>query len=142
MGVTWYWHDGCFMHQPARDLFGQVPITLQDVRAWLIAVPRIDPDSPRAARYFTSYNVTQKIAAAKIAGTFEQAVHNREQPAGALVAALQVGLGRRQFSTLSPLTRENSPVLSVTMMKPCAMAAPAIIESRSPIDVPALARVA
>ena len=70
------------MRQPVRDLFGQVPITHQDVAAWLLAVPRMDPDSPRAAWYIRAYSVTDKIAAAKLAGTFELVTAPRDPPAG------------------------------------------------------------
>lgn len=54
-----------------RDLFGQVPVTLCNVRAWLLAVPRIDPDGPRAAHYVAAWNVPAKIEAAKLRGDFD-----------------------------------------------------------------------
>lgn len=66
-----------------HDLFGQVPVTRQDVRAWLISVPRIDPDGPRAAHYARTYAVAEKIAQAKLAGTFDAITAPRERPAGA-----------------------------------------------------------
>lgn len=69
------------MRQPVRDLFGQIPITYQDVDAWLLAVPRLCPSSPRAAWYVKAYSVADKIAAAKIAGTFEQITTPRGAPA-------------------------------------------------------------
>ncbi len=69
------------MRQPVRDLFGQVPISHDDIAAWLVAVPRMDPASPRAARYVVAYSVTDKIATAKLNGTFEATVQSREQPA-------------------------------------------------------------
>ena len=55
----------------AVDLFGEVAVTADDVRAWLRAVPRLDPDSPRARWYVDAYDVPAKIRAAKLAGTFE-----------------------------------------------------------------------
>lgn len=64
------------------DLFGQVPVTVQDVESWLRAVPRIDPHSPRAAHYVRAYDVPAKIAAAKLAGTFESITAPREPPPG------------------------------------------------------------
>lgn len=64
-----------------RDLFGCVIVTRDDVDRWLLAVPRLCPDSPRAAWYVRAYNVTEKIAAAKLAGEFEQLTQAREAPA-------------------------------------------------------------
>lgn len=67
------------MHQPVRDLFGQVPVTLPEIDAWLQAVPRIDPTSPRAANYVKWYAVADKIRAAKLAGMLD-AILAREPP--------------------------------------------------------------
>lgn len=69
------------MHQPVRDLFGEVPITRADVDAWLLAVPRISPHSRRAAWYIRAYDVIGKITRAKIAGEFEQLTAARDAPA-------------------------------------------------------------
>lgn len=60
------------MTESKTDLFGEVVVTLEDVRLWLASVPRIDPDSPRALRYALSWNVPAKIRAAKLAGWFDQ----------------------------------------------------------------------
>ena len=59
------------MREPPLDLFGQVRVTHDDVAAWLRAVPRIDPESPRAAAYVRGYDVPAKVAAAKQNGTFD-----------------------------------------------------------------------
>lgn len=67
------------MYQPVLDLFGQVPVTRQDIDAWLESVPRIAPDSPRAAWYIQAYNVPGKIAAAKLNGEFEHLTHRAPQ---------------------------------------------------------------
>lgn len=56
------------------DLFGQVQVTKQDVYAWLLAVPAIDPASPRAASYVRDYGVVQKITRAKLDGSFDTTV--------------------------------------------------------------------
>ena len=70
------------MRQPVLDLFGEVVVTQQDVREWVMAVPRLDPDSERAAAYVRDYDVPGKIRAAKIRGDFEQLVNTaRERPA-------------------------------------------------------------
>lgn len=54
-----------------RDLFGEIPVLLDDVLAWMLAVPRIPPGSPHFAAYVRDYNVPDKIRAAKLAGEFE-----------------------------------------------------------------------
>lgn len=54
------------------DLFGQVQILKADVYAWLLAVPRIDPASPRAFTYVRDFGVIQKITAAKLDGRFDE----------------------------------------------------------------------
>ena len=58
------------MHQPVRDLFGEVPVTWPEINAWLEAVPGIPRDSWRAAPYIRGYNVAGKVAATKLAGTY------------------------------------------------------------------------
>lgn len=66
------------MYQPVRDLFGEVPITRADIDAWLLCVPRINPDSPRAAWYIRAYNVADKITCAKLSGEFEHLTAARD----------------------------------------------------------------
>lgn len=78
---------------PGADLFGVVPVSVDEVRAWLAAVPRIDPDGPRAADYVRSFRVVEKIQAAKVAGTFDAAVKDKGPHDGGpsrLAAALSV----------------------------------------------------
>jgi hypothetical protein len=53
------------------DLFGDVPVTHDDINAWLRQVPRIEPGSRRAAHYVQGYDVIGKIKRAKLEGTFE-----------------------------------------------------------------------
>ncbi len=60
------------------DLFGEVPITHDDVDAWLRAVPRIEPTSHRANQYIKSYSVVEKIAQAKLRGLFDSIVTRPE----------------------------------------------------------------
>lgn len=59
---------------PALDLFGEVPITFDDLRAWVAAMTRLDPDSSRAEWYIKNWNVADKVRAAKLAGTFEATI--------------------------------------------------------------------
>ena len=70
------------MYQPAHDLFGEVVVTQAAVRAWLVAVPRIDPDSPRAGHYVRGYDVVGKIRAAKARGLFDAVTAPRDPPPG------------------------------------------------------------
>jgi len=62
------------MQASVYDLFGEVPVYRHDIDAWLLAVPRISPDSPRAPAYIRSYDVVGKIQRFKVAGTFEATV--------------------------------------------------------------------
>lgn len=43
-----------------------------DCVRWMLAVPKISPDSPRFVQYFSRWVVPEKIARAKAAGTFEE----------------------------------------------------------------------
>lgn len=58
------------------DLFDSVPVTRADVYAWLLALPGLDPQSPRAAEYVRTFDVVGKIMLAKLAGTFDAAVES------------------------------------------------------------------
>lgn len=59
------------MQPRVLDLFGQVQVLKADVYAWLLAVPQIDPASPRAFTYVRDFGVIQKITAAKLDGRFD-----------------------------------------------------------------------
>lgn len=63
-----------------KDLFGDVPVTWPEVHAWLAAVPRIPPDSPRAAWYLQAYDVVGKIKAAKLAGRLDDCLRSVSVP--------------------------------------------------------------
>ena len=52
---------------PPYDLFGEVPVTWQEVWDWVENVAGIPRDSWRAAYYAEFWNVPEKIRAAKIA---------------------------------------------------------------------------
>lgn len=62
------------MRPLARDLFGEIPVTLDELLAWMLAVPGLAPTSPRFAWYVRGWNVIDKIRAAKEAGTFDAIV--------------------------------------------------------------------
>lgn len=60
------------MSENPFDLFGEVPVTADDVNRWLLSVPHLDPGSPRAAWYVKGWNVVDKIRQAKISGRWHQ----------------------------------------------------------------------
>lgn len=60
------------MLESPRDLFGEVPVTTPEIDAWLRAIPRIEPGSPRAAYYVKHWDVPAKIRAAKLRGEWHQ----------------------------------------------------------------------
>lgn len=68
------------MQPQIYDLFGQIPVYLHYIEAWLWSVPRISPDSPRAPAYIRGYDVIGKIQAAKLRGDFDQVVRPRPAP--------------------------------------------------------------
>jgi hypothetical protein len=53
-------------------LFREQSVTQADIDAWLLAVPRLDLASPRAAAYVRQHNVAEKVARAKVAGRFHE----------------------------------------------------------------------
>jgi hypothetical protein len=63
-----------------RDLFGEVPVTWPEIWAWLEAVPGIARDSWRARYYLDSWNVPDKIRAAKLAGALDAILTDSRQP--------------------------------------------------------------
>lgn len=71
---------GFFMRTSAVDLFGEVPVYHHDIDAWLRAVPRLEPGTPRAAHYVQAWRVVDKIKAAKLAGTFYDLVESESAP--------------------------------------------------------------
>ncbi len=94
----------------AFDLFGEVPVTLSDVLAWMLAVPGIPPTSTRFGQYVRGYDVIGKIRQAKIAGTFDQVLDAPDRPApyrlaAAIAAADSIGAsyarGTRAIASLS-----------------------------------------
>lgn len=63
---------------PALDLFGQVPVSVDEVLLWCETVAGIPPDSPRLAHYVRAWRVVEKIRAAKLAGTFAATVQKKK----------------------------------------------------------------
>ena len=59
------------MRPHVLDLFGEIIVTHADIAAWLVNIPRIHPDSPRAAHYVRGWDVVGKVRHAKAHGQFE-----------------------------------------------------------------------
>ncbi len=53
-----------------RDLFGEIPVTWDEVWLWIEKVALIPRDSPRAEYYARTWNVPEKVRQAKQSGTF------------------------------------------------------------------------
>jgi hypothetical protein len=62
--------------RPARDLFGEIPVTWPEVWLWVETVPHIPRESWRAAYYLKCWNVPDKIRAAKLNGTYQETMTN------------------------------------------------------------------
>lgn len=71
-----------FMGEPILDLFGEVRVTTDDIDAWLRAVPRLEPGTPRAAHYVEAWGVVEKIKRAKLEGRFDAIVTPAPRGAG------------------------------------------------------------
>jgi hypothetical protein len=88
------------MQPAARDLFGEIPVTLEELLAWMLAVPGIPPtDARRFAYYVRHWNVIEKIQAAKADGTFEDAISANRTPAAwpsRLAATIEVAEAQRR----------------------------------------------
>lgn len=53
---------------PAEDLFGEIPVTWDDIWNWVEVIAGIPRNSWRASWYVEAWNVPDKIRAAKRAG--------------------------------------------------------------------------
>lgn len=56
---------------PAVDLFGEVPVTQDEIRAWVALNSPVHLVARHFDNYVTRYGVADKIRAAKLAGTFD-----------------------------------------------------------------------
>jgi hypothetical protein len=69
------------MHQPPFDLFGEIPVTHEDIEAWVHAVaPRWMEPRRSFESYVRAWDVPAKIRAAKVSGTFEAIIDQPRQP--------------------------------------------------------------
>jgi hypothetical protein len=59
------------------DLFGQVVVTYEDLELWVSALaPGFAVNDHRRAHYIARWNVADKVARAKLAGTFDATIEN------------------------------------------------------------------
>lgn len=56
---------------PVIDLFGEVPVTDQEVEMWIAVVAPRWYGSRRMPFYIRDWNIKQKVASAKLAGMFD-----------------------------------------------------------------------
>lgn len=62
------------LRQPAADLFGEVPITFDDLRAWVASTSPVNLEERNYDNYLRRYNVVDKVRAAKTSGDFERII--------------------------------------------------------------------
>lgn len=63
------------------DLFGEVPVTEDEIFAWVAAVaPRWLSPERAYHRYVRDWNVAAKVRAAKLAGTFHSTIEKPRRP--------------------------------------------------------------
>lgn len=60
------------MTPPLYDLFGEIPVTLEEIEIWIDVVPALPRDSWRRAHYARGWNVAEKIRAWKAAGRWDE----------------------------------------------------------------------
>ena len=65
------------MYQPVHDLFGEVPVTLAEVRAWVESSSPMNLAERGYDAYVRRYDVAGKVRAAKLRGDFDQAISRR-----------------------------------------------------------------
>ncbi|MFM0741787.1 hypothetical protein PQQ51_31540 [Paraburkholderia xenovorans] len=59
------------------DLFGQVVVTFEDLELWVSALaPGYAGNAYRRDYYIRHWNVADKVARAKVAGTFDATIEN------------------------------------------------------------------
>lgn len=76
--------------QPARDLFGEVAVTEDDLYAWVASVSPVHLHERGYAPYVRRYDVAGKVAAAKLRGAFESITSRRPPPYHARLALHQM----------------------------------------------------
>ncbi|RFP36162.1 hypothetical protein [Duganella sp. BJB476] len=74
------------LHQPAVDLFGEVPVTDDDLYDWVASVSPVHTNERGYALYVQRYDVAGKVRAAKLARTFDAITARRPPPYHARLA--------------------------------------------------------
>jgi len=70
---------------------------------WMLTVPRISPDSPRFAHYFSRWRVPEKIAASKQRGDFDEITKDCPLFAPDLARFIQAGIDEyHKFTNTRP----------------------------------------
>lgn len=54
------------------DLFGEIPVTLEEIEMWIDVVPALRRDSWRRASYASGWNVAEKIRDWKATGRWDE----------------------------------------------------------------------
>lgn len=68
------------------DLFGQVVVSYDDLDRWVSALaPGFSTNDHRRAYYIKHWNVADKVARAKLAGTFDATIENARMQRAFLV---------------------------------------------------------
>jgi hypothetical protein len=61
---------------PVADLFGEIRVTLDDLRAWVAAMSPVNLEERNYENYLRRYNVADKVRAAKRSGEFDTIITN------------------------------------------------------------------
>lgn len=78
------------LRQPPLDLFGEVPVTEEDLYDWVAAVSPVHLSERGFDHYVRRYDIAGKIRTAKLRGAFESITARRHQPYHARLALRQI----------------------------------------------------
>lgn len=65
------------MHQPAHDLFGEIPVLQSEIRDWVASTSPIHLEARGYDLYVQRYAVAEKVRASKARGDFDVMVQRR-----------------------------------------------------------------
>jgi hypothetical protein len=78
------------LRQPPYDLFGEIPVTEDDLEAWVAAVSPVHLTERLFDNYVRNYDVATKVRWAKSRGEFETITARRRVPYHARFALTQI----------------------------------------------------
>lgn len=78
------------LRQPPYDLFGEIPVTHDDLVAWVAAVSPVHLSERSFLNYVRNYQVADKLRWAKKRGEFEAITAVKRQPYHARLALSQI----------------------------------------------------